>query len=152
MDLNTQLTGLDQFLSTIYGSGTGLETLLGTLGFDAAQLNALRERHMPALAEGFIEVVRKRLTWEDKDLWFRLLARRFGLDGEPPARPRSRPPRPWTSMRRTPRTPRARRSRNAARRPPCRTSRRSCIAWRWLNFPGARRNPARSRLCRSSTA
>jgi hypothetical protein len=85
MDSRTQLTGLDQFLSTIHGSGTSLESLLSTLGFDASQLRALRERHLPALAEGFIKVVRKRLTWEDKDLWFRILARRFGLDGEPPA-------------------------------------------------------------------
>jgi hypothetical protein len=85
MDSQIQLTGLDQFLSTIYGSGTSLKTLLAMLGFNAAQVNALRERHLPALADGFIEVVRKRLTWEDKDLWFRILARRFGLDGEAPA-------------------------------------------------------------------
>lgn len=84
MDPETRLTGLDQFLAATYGSGSSLETLLGTLGFDAAQVQALRERHLPAIAEGFIEVVRKRLTWEDKDLWFTLLARRFGLDGEAP--------------------------------------------------------------------
>lgn len=85
MDSRTQLTGLDQFLGTIFGDGTTLEALLGSMGFDAAQLNALRARHLPALADGFIEVVHKRLMWEDKDLWFRLLARRFGLDGAPPA-------------------------------------------------------------------
>jgi hypothetical protein len=38
---------------------------------------------MEAVVEQFIEVVRRRLTWEEKDLWFRILARRFGLDGEP---------------------------------------------------------------------
>jgi hypothetical protein len=85
MNLKTQLTGLDQFLNTIYGSGTSLDTLLNTLGFDAAQMTLLRERHLPAIADGLIQVVRKRLTWEDKDLWFRILARRFGLDGVPPA-------------------------------------------------------------------
>ena len=85
MDLATQLTGLDQFLATVFGTGTSLEALLGSLGFDSAQLGALRERHLPAIASQFIEIIHKRLTWEDKDLWFRLLARRFGLDGEPPA-------------------------------------------------------------------
>jgi hypothetical protein len=85
MDLQTQLAGLDQFLSTIYGPGTSLDSLLGSLGFEASQVNSLRIGHLPALADGLIEIVRKRLTWEDKDLWFRLLARRFSLDGEPPA-------------------------------------------------------------------
>jgi hypothetical protein len=85
MDSKTQLAALDHLLSTIYEGGTSLETLLGTLGFDTDQLAALRERHLPALADGLIEVIRKRLTWEDQDLWFRILARRFGLDGEPAA-------------------------------------------------------------------
>ena len=85
MDLATQLAGLDQFLATVFGTGASLEALLGSLGFDAAQLSTLRERHLSAIASQFIEVIHKRLTWEDKDLWFRLLARRYGLDGEPPA-------------------------------------------------------------------
>jgi hypothetical protein len=85
MDLQTKLTGLDQFLAIIYGSGTSLESLLNTLGFDAAQVGTLRANHAASLADGLIAVVRKRLTWEEKDLWFRLLARRFGLDGELPA-------------------------------------------------------------------
>ncbi len=84
MDLKTQLACLDQFLNTIYESGTSLDSLLGGLGFDAAELAALRERHSPAIAAGLIESVRKRLTSQDKDLWFRILARRFGLDGQPP--------------------------------------------------------------------
>lgn len=85
MDPQTRLAGLDHFTSTIFGSGASLESLLGTLGFEAAQLAALRQNHLPEIAAGFIEFVRRRLTWEDKDLWFRVLARRFGLDGEPPA-------------------------------------------------------------------
>jgi hypothetical protein len=85
MDLNFQLGGLDQFLTAIYGGPTTHITLLDALGFDAAQTNKLREHHLQSMAEGFIDVIRKRLTWEEKDLWFRLLARRFGLDGEPAA-------------------------------------------------------------------
>ncbi len=84
MDPNLQLTGLDQFLTDIYGEPTTLVTLLDALGFDTAQTNILRERHLQRLAEKFIEVVHKRLTWGENDLWFRLLAREYALDGEPP--------------------------------------------------------------------
>ncbi len=85
MDLQNQLAGLDQFLSAIYGSGASLGSVLGSLGFDAAQLKSLQERHLASIASGFIEAIHERLTWEDKDTWFRLIVRRFGLDGEPPA-------------------------------------------------------------------
>jgi hypothetical protein len=83
MDFKTQLDGLNDFLTVIYGEQMRLSTLLESLGFDKSQIASLREKHMEAVAEQFIDVVRKRLTWEEKDLWFRILARRFGLDGEP---------------------------------------------------------------------
>jgi len=85
MDIKTQLAGADHFLAAIYGSGTTLESLLASLGFDAAQVKSLRDRHLPAIAAGLVEAVRARLTWEDQDTWFQLVSRRFGLDGEPPA-------------------------------------------------------------------
>lgn len=84
MDQQTQLDGLNKFLSTIYESGTTLESLLDELGFDAAQRSSLTQRHLPAVASGLIEIIRARLTWEEKDLWFRIIARRLGMDGEPP--------------------------------------------------------------------
>lgn len=84
MDQQTQLAGLNRFLGTIYEGGTTLDTLLDDLGFDAAQRASLGQRHLPALASGLIEAVRTRLTWEDKDLWFQIIARRLGMDGEPP--------------------------------------------------------------------
>jgi hypothetical protein len=85
MDNQTKLTGLDQFVATVFEGGTSLDSLLDTLGFDAAQRASIGQRHLPAIAAGLIEVIRRRLTWEDKDLWFRIIARRLGLDGEPPA-------------------------------------------------------------------
>jgi hypothetical protein len=85
MDQQTQLNGLDKLLATVFDSQTSLASLLETLGFDAAQRLSLRQRHLPAIAAGLIEIIRRRLTWEDKDLWFRILSRRLGLDGEPPA-------------------------------------------------------------------
>ena len=85
MDIQTQLKGLDQFLATVFDGQTSLDTLLDGLGFDSGQRLSIGQRHLPAIAAGLIEVVRRRLTWEEKDLWFRILARRLGLDGEPPA-------------------------------------------------------------------
>ena len=85
MQLEAQLTGLNRFLATVYDAGVNLDTLLDDLGFDAAQRQSLGGKHRPAIAAGLVEVIRKRLTWEDKDLWFRVIARRLGLDGEPPA-------------------------------------------------------------------
>jgi len=85
MDVQIQLTGLNQFLASVYDGDTSLETLVAALGFDAGQLTALRGRHLPAIAGCLVEVIRRRLTWEEKDLWFRIISRRLGLDGEPPA-------------------------------------------------------------------
>ncbi len=85
MDPKIQLDGLDRFLSAIYENGTNLIGLLASLGFDSAQLASLQQHHLPAISSGLIDAIHGRLTSEDRDTWFRLLARRFGLDGEPPA-------------------------------------------------------------------
>lgn len=85
MDIQTQLAGLDKFLAAVFDGQTNLVSLLESLGFDAAQRLSLSQRHLPAIAGGLIDVIRRRLLWEDQDLWFRILARRLGLDGEAPA-------------------------------------------------------------------
>ena len=59
MDIKTQLAGVDQFLTVIYGSGTSIEGMLGGLGFEADQVSQLRERGLPAIATAFIDVIRK---------------------------------------------------------------------------------------------
>lgn len=84
MDLQTQLSGLEHFFVSVYGTGTSLPGLLTSLGFDSTQVKSLQERHLPALAAGLVQAIHDYLTWEDKDTWFRLISRRFGLDGEPP--------------------------------------------------------------------
>ncbi len=85
MDQLTQLAGLDRFLTGIYGESTTLPAMLDDLGFEPEQSRTLREDCLPEIAARFIDAVRNRLTSGDKDLWFRLLSRRFGLDGELPA-------------------------------------------------------------------
>lgn len=85
MDITTQLAGLDRFLTVIYGEETSLPALIDALGFEPAQAAMLRDECLPAVAEQFIDAVRNRLNKGDKDLWFRLLSRRYALDGEPAA-------------------------------------------------------------------
>lgn len=77
--------GLDRFLATVHDSSTTLDSLLGSLGFDTAQRALLLADRFPAVAQGLLEAIRQRLTWEDKDLWFRIVSLRMGLEGDAPA-------------------------------------------------------------------
>ena len=85
MDATIRLDGLDRFLTAIYGEETHLAMMIDALGFEPEQGRMLREDCLQDVAEQFIGAVRKKLTSGEKDLWFRLLSRRFGLDGEPAA-------------------------------------------------------------------
>ncbi len=83
MDTLSQQKGLDRFLGAIYGGPVTLASMLDELSFDPTQAHWLCEHRMPALAAALVSALRKRLTSGEKDLWFRLLTRRYGLDGEP---------------------------------------------------------------------
>ncbi len=83
MDTKLQLDGLDRFLTSIYGEETHLASMIDALGFEPEQARMLREDCLPNVMEQFVEVIRKKLTSGEKDMWFRILNRRFGLDGEP---------------------------------------------------------------------
>ncbi len=85
MDIPTQLAGLDRFLTVIYGEETTLPGLIDALAFEPAQAAMLRGECLHAVADQFIDAVRKTLNKGEKDLWFRLLSRRYALDGEPAA-------------------------------------------------------------------
>ena len=84
MDRQTQLAGLDRFLASIYGEEASLAAMIDALGFEPEQTRILSERCLPDVAEQLLDAVRRKLTSGEKDAWFRLLSRRFGLDGEPP--------------------------------------------------------------------
>jgi hypothetical protein len=84
MDFKTQLTGLNEFLSVIYGDEIRLSTLLGELGFEQSQIEQLRDQHLQAVVTRFLDVVHKRLTSDSgKDTYYQIISRRYGLDGEP---------------------------------------------------------------------
>jgi CRISPR/Cas system Type II protein with McrA/HNH and RuvC-like nuclease domain len=85
VDAKIQLAGLQDFLSTVYGQGTDLKTLLAGLGFEQAQIALLRDQSLQALVAGFLEAVHQRLTSESgKDTYYQVISRRYGLDGDPP--------------------------------------------------------------------
>ncbi len=83
MDATAQLKGLDRFLTSIYGEETHLASMIDALGFEPEQARMLHEDCLPDVMGQFLEVIRKKLTSGEKDQWFRILNRRFGLDGEP---------------------------------------------------------------------
>ena len=84
MDFKAQLTGLNELLSVIYGNEMRLSMLLDELGFEQAQIEQLRDRHLQAVVTQFLEVIHKRLTSDSgKDTYYQILSRRYGLDGEP---------------------------------------------------------------------
>lgn len=83
MDTAVQLAALDRFLTATYGEEMTLGGMIEALGFDPEQSRLLREDCLQTVAEELIDAVRRKLTLGERDLWFRLLCRRFGLDGEP---------------------------------------------------------------------
>ena len=84
MDFKTQLTGLNELLSVIYGNEMRLSMLLSELGFEQSQIEQLRDQHLETVVAQFLEVIHKRLTSDSgKDTYFQILSRRYGLDGEP---------------------------------------------------------------------
>jgi AraC-like DNA-binding protein len=85
MDFKIQLAGLNELLAAIYGSETQLNTLLRDLGFEQIQIEQLRDKHLEALVSKFLESIHERLTSDSgKDVYYQILSRRYGLNGEPP--------------------------------------------------------------------
>lgn len=84
MDFKIQLEGLNELLGVVYGDGMSLSTLLGELGFEPSQIGRLKDTPLESVVGQFLEVIHKRLTSDaGKDTYYRILSRRYGLDGEP---------------------------------------------------------------------
>lgn len=84
MDFKIQLTGLNELLSIIYGDETKLSLLLREIGFEESQIEVVRDKHLENVVSQFLDVIHKRLTNDaGKDGYYHILARRYGLDGEP---------------------------------------------------------------------
>ncbi|HEX9330867.1 MAG TPA: hypothetical protein VF896_03190 [Anaerolineales bacterium] len=84
MDVQLQLSGLNELLAVIYGNNMRLSILLRELGFEQPQIEQLQDGHLEIAVTQFLEVIHKRLTSDSgKDTYYQILSRRYGLDGEP---------------------------------------------------------------------
>ena len=85
MDIEMQLSRLNELLAVIFGSGMHLVKLLYELGFERLQVEQLQNRQLEPVIAQFLEVIHKRLTSDSgKDMYYQILVQRYGLDGEPP--------------------------------------------------------------------
>lgn len=83
MDFNIQLDGLNNLLKVMYGEESDIIFLLREAGFDEMQVKALQGQ-LEAIVPSFLEIIHERLTSDSgKDTYYRILARRYGLDGMP---------------------------------------------------------------------
>ena len=84
MYLNTRMTSLNQFLSSVYGVPITLSLLLTELGFTEQQLDQLHRDHWEEIVASSIALLKDRLVpWSDNHRSYDVVCRRFGLDGRP---------------------------------------------------------------------
>ena len=85
MDSNIKLSGFKDLLAAIFGNGVQLTDLLREQGFEQSQVELLNRQAHQVIVDDLLDVLHKRLTSETgKDTYFKILSRRFGLDGDPP--------------------------------------------------------------------
>ena len=83
MEFKTQLTGLNELLSVVYGNEVQLNELLRELGFEQSQIEQLKDHQLQSVVSQFLELIHKRLTSNSgKDTYYLIPSRRYGLDGE----------------------------------------------------------------------
>ena len=85
MDLYTQVTGLNRYLSLVYRVPIRLSMLLAALGFTEDQVRQIRDNHVDEITNSFIALLRSQMVHgprDDRD--YMVVSRRFGLDGRPP--------------------------------------------------------------------
>lgn len=84
MSAKTQQAGVNAFLEAVYGPTTRLSTLLAGLGYTEARIALLRERYLMQIVDAFVTAIADRVEQYDRGgRKYFVLARRFGLDGEP---------------------------------------------------------------------
>ena len=84
MSAGARLAAVNSFLDVAYGPGTRLSTLLAAQGCTPQELMLLRERHLKPLVGAFVAGIADRLgEYHAGERKYYVLARRFGLDGEP---------------------------------------------------------------------
>ena len=85
MDLKVRLTGLNRLLTEVYGVDTRLSLLLGELGLTPREISELRGCHLVDLTGSFLATLERLVSSSrDAERGWRILVRRFSLDGQPP--------------------------------------------------------------------
>jgi Sigma-70, region 4 len=85
MALKTQVEGLNEFLTAVYGTQTRLSLLLADLGFNPQQVRRLHNEHLEHIVASFVKIIRDRmLAYVGGERMYLVLSRRFALDGNPP--------------------------------------------------------------------
>jgi hypothetical protein len=85
MTSSALLSAVNDFLDAVYAPETRLSTLLIDEGFTQEHVAMLRQ-HLNQLLDAFVTSVAARLTeYDDGERRYRVLARRYGLDGAPRA-------------------------------------------------------------------
>lgn len=84
MSFRQQVVGLNRFLSDVFGTDTRLSTLLSDLGFTADQIDMIRRAWAREMIAQLLEAIEYSLTGSATGKRkYRILSRRYGLDGEP---------------------------------------------------------------------
>ena len=85
MGLKVQVTGLNEFLTALFGREMRLSTLLSDLGYDPEQIQILRENHIEHIVALYLECLREHAErGKNGARLYEVLTRRFGLDGKSP--------------------------------------------------------------------
>jgi RNA polymerase primary sigma factor len=84
MSLKSQVVGLNKLFAKIYGTEIRLSSLLLQLGFNNQQVEIIREQHLEYVVISFITLFKERVLKRfDGERLYRIISRRFSLDGEP---------------------------------------------------------------------
>jgi len=85
MNIQQQIKGINKFLTMVYGAETRFSTLLTSLGFSTQQVELIRNQYLEQLVTNFLEALSRCLVaGRDGERLYKLVSRRFGLDGKPP--------------------------------------------------------------------
>lgn len=84
MSIKTKVIGLNKFLASIYDTDMRISTLLSEIGYDARQIQYLRQNCLEKLVDGCILLINQRIVaYSDGVRLNKVISQRYGLDGQP---------------------------------------------------------------------
>jgi hypothetical protein len=82
--LKAQIIGINKLISSSFGTGQRLSTVLHALGFSDEQITVAKEHHLERVVNYLLKSINHfALSREDGDRLSRILTRRLSLDGQP---------------------------------------------------------------------